>query len=165
MSAFEFEMEKRMNEIFSRKLLNLLRILTATSLVAVLAACSHHSKAGSHDKLLASETTSDIGINAYLWRAALETLDFMPIASTDAKGGVLVTDWYSNPQTPAERVKVTVYITDKRLRADGVKVTVNRQWMQGGLWVDQPDKYESAVKIQEAILMKARYIRLSLVPE
>ena len=164
MAAFEFGMEKRMIEILSRRPINTLRIVTAVSLMAVLAACSHH-KAGSHDKMLASEITSDIGVNAYLWRATLETLDFMPIASTDSKGGVVVTDWYTNPATPAERVKVTVYILDKQLRADALKVSVSRQWLEGGEWVDQPDKYSSATKLQEAILTKARYIRLETVPE
>jgi hypothetical protein len=157
-------MEKRMVDILSRRFSCALRIIATVSLAVTLAACSSH-KEGSHDKLLASETTSTIGVNAYLWRAALETLDFMALASTDSKGGVLVTDWYSNPVTPAERVKVTVYILDKRLRADALKVTVSRQWQQGGEWVDQPDKYSSAAKLQEAILTKARYIRLSIVPE
>lgn len=153
-----------MIDILSRRFSSLLRIIATTSLVAGLAACSHH-KEGSHEKLLASEVTSTIGVNAYLWRATLETIDFMPLASTDSKGGVIVTDWYSNPATPAERVKVTVYIVDKRLRADGLKVAVSRQWLEGGIWADQPDKYNSAAKLQEAILTKARYIRLNTVAE
>lgn len=157
-------MEKRMIEERPRRFVSALRIIATVSIMTAVAACSHH-KEGSHAKLLASEITSDIGVNAYLWRATLETLDFMPIASTDSKGGVIVTDWYSNPATPAERVKVTVYILDKSLRADALKVAVARQWLKGGIWVDQPDQIDSAGKLQNAILTEARQIRLSQVHE
>ncbi len=133
-------------------------------LMAALAGCGG-GKETSREKLLASEVTSTIGVNAYLWRATLDTLDFMPLAQTDSKGGVVVTDWYTNPDVPAERVKVTVYILDKRLRADALKATVFRQWLRAGEWVDQPATEDAAAKIEDAILTQARYIRLKTVPE
>src|SRR6266404_1951430 len=68
-----------------------------------------------------------IGVNSFLWRATLDTLAFMPLASADPFGGVIITDWYSPPETPGERFKMTIYILDRQLRADGVKVSVFRQ--------------------------------------
>jgi len=59
-------------------------------------------------------------VNGYLWRASLDTLAFMPLASADPYGGVIITDWYVNPERPEERFKCTVYILDSRLRADGL---------------------------------------------
>lgn len=152
-----------MIETLARRFLNILRIAAIGSVVVGLAACSH-KKSASHEKLLASEVTTTIGVNAYLWRATLDTLDFMPVADVDSKGGVLVTDWYVNPNTPTERAKITVYILDKQLRADGIKVTVFRQRAENGVWVDQPDQDGAAAKIQDAILTQARYIRLETVP-
>ena len=77
-----------------------------------------------------------IGVNSYLWRATLDTLAFMPLASADPYGGVVITDWYSDPQKPDERFKCTVYILDTRLRGDGLKVTVFKEVSNGqGGWV------------------------------
>jgi hypothetical protein len=67
-----------------------------------------------------------IGVNSFLWRASLDTLNFMPLASADPFGGVIITDWYSDPTTPAERFKATVYILDTRLRADALNVSIFR---------------------------------------
>src|ERR1044072_474866 len=72
---------------------------------------------------VAASQVTTIGVNAYLWRAALETLAFAPLAQTDSNGGVLVTEWYANPQNPGERAKVTVAILDRDLRADALRVT------------------------------------------
>jgi hypothetical protein len=77
-----------------------------------------------------------IGVNAYLWRASLETLSFMPLVQTDSNGGVIVTDWYANPNAAGERMKVTVTILDQDLRADALRVAASRQVSQNGQWVD-----------------------------
>jgi hypothetical protein len=77
----------------------------------------------------ASATTTTIGVNAYLWRAALETLSFAPLAQSDSSGGVIVTEWYANPNNPSERVKVTAAILDATLRADALRVTAAREVM------------------------------------
>ena len=73
------------------------------------------------------DSAASIGVNGYLWRATLDTLSFMPLASADPYGGVVITDWYTNPEKPDERFKCTVYILDARLRADGLNVAVFKQ--------------------------------------
>lgn len=110
----------------------------------------------------APSTEGAIGVNGYLWRASLDTLAFMPLASADPYGGVIVTDWYVNPETPAERFKATVYILDTRLRADGLNVTVFKQSKDiNGAWVDAPVADQTATDIENAILTRARQLRLS----
>ena len=105
---------------------------------------------------------AQIGVNGYLWRASLDTLAFMPLASADPYGGVIVTDWYVNPETPAERFKATVYILDTRLRADGLKVTVFKQVKDAsGNWVDAPVSDQTDTDMENAILTRARQLRLS----
>jgi hypothetical protein len=103
-----------------------------------------------------------IGVNAYLWRASLDTLAFMPLASADPYGGVIITDWYTNPEKPDERFKATVYILDTRLRADGLTVTVFKQ-VKGadGNWADSSSSNQTQVDIENSILTRARQLRLS----
>ena len=102
-----------------------------------------------------------LGVNSYLWHATLDTLAFMPLQSEDPFGGVIITDWYSSPQTPAERVKVTVYILDRRLRADGLKIAVFRQTKSNEGWVDVAVNPDTATKLTDAILTRARELRLA----
>jgi hypothetical protein len=103
-----------------------------------------------------------IGVNAYLWRATLDTLAFMPLSSADPYGGVVITDWYANPEKPDERFKATVYILDSRLRADGLNVTVFKQVRdETGGWKDSPTANQTDVDIENAILTRARQLRLS----
>ena len=104
-----------------------------------------------------------LGVNAYLWRAALDTLDFMPLGSADPVGGVIITDWYSAPENQNERMKVTVYILDRRLRADALKVAVFRQARTTEGWVDAAVNAETPVRLENAILTRARELHLSLV--
>ena len=107
------------------------------------------------------ESGGGIGVNSYLWRASLDTIAFMPLSSADPFGGVIITDWYINPAHPNERFKMTVYILDKRLRADGVKVAVFRQEQgPGGAWTDAPANVETGVRVENAILTKARQLRI-----
>jgi hypothetical protein len=103
-----------------------------------------------------------IGVNAYLWRATLDTLAFMPLASADPYGGVVITDWYANPEKPDERFKATVYILDTRLRADGLNVTVFKQVRDAtGAWKDSATAAQTDTDIENAILTRARQLRLS----
>ena len=103
-----------------------------------------------------------IGVNGYLWRATLDTLSFMPLASADPYGGVVITDWYINPEKPDERFKATVYILDSRLRADGLNVAIFKQNKAGGGdWVDAPSAGQTETDIENAILTRARQLRLS----
>lgn len=102
-----------------------------------------------------------IGVNSFLWRASLDTISFMPLSSADPFGGVLITDWYINPQHANERFKMTIYILDKRLRADGVKVSVFRQEKgPSGAWQDAPSNPETGVRVENAILIRARQLRI-----
>jgi len=103
-----------------------------------------------------------IGVNSYLWRATLDTLAFMPLASADPYGGVVITDWYVNPEKPDERFKCTVYILDARLRADGLNVAVFKQNRDAsGAWIDAASAGQTETDIENAILTKARQLRLS----
>jgi len=138
-----------------------LRTAVALALVASLAACGGGKKADKPD--LAASRITTIGVNSYLWRATLDALSFMPLAQTDSNGGVVVTDWYVNPQTPTERVKVTVSILDQDLRADAVRVAMQREVSQGGQWVSAPVQASSVQKLEDIILTKARDLRRAQV--
>jgi uncharacterized protein DUF3576 len=102
-----------------------------------------------------------IGVNVYLWRAALETIDFMPLVQADPFGGVIITDWYSPSETTSERFKLTVYILDRSLRADAIKVAVFRQTSDGGSWVDARVDPETKTGIENSILTRARELRIA----
>ena len=102
-----------------------------------------------------------LGVNSFLWHATLDTLRFMPLASADPFGGVVITDWYSAPEAPTERLKVTVYILDRSLRADGLKIAVFRQTQTGGTWTDAQVSADTATKLENAILTRARELRLA----
>ena len=103
----------------------------------------------------------DLGVNSYLWHATLDTLRFMPLASADPFGGVIITDWYSAPEAANERLKVTIYILDRNLRADGLKIAVFRQTAANGAWVDAAVNPDTATKLENAILTRARELRLA----
>ena len=108
------------------------------------------------------DNAAAIGVNGYLWRATLDTLSFMPLQSADPYGGVIVTDWYTNPEKPDERFKCTVYILDSRLRADGLNVAVFKQNRDGtGNWVDAATAGQTETDIENSILTRARQLRLS----
>jgi hypothetical protein len=104
-----------------------------------------------------------IGVNSYLWRASLDTLSFMPLASADPFGGVIITDWYADPTTPSERFKATVYILDTHLRADALNVSIFRQTQVNGAWQDATVDPQTEIQIENAILTRARQLRLSTV--
>jgi hypothetical protein len=108
---------------------------------------------------MAPVNITQIGINAYLWRASLDTLSFMTIAQTDSNGGVIVTEWYVNPAVPSERMKVSVSVLDAALRADAVRVAAARQVYQNGQWVDAAVQAATNAKLEEIILQKARDLR------
>lgn len=103
-----------------------------------------------------------LGVNGYLWRSALDTVQFMPILSADSNGGTILTDWYSPSATPNERLKLNIIIKDQTLRADGVKVTVFKQKADGkGNWRDMPVNPDTATKLEDQIVQNARQLRLA----
>ena len=139
-----------------------LTISTATKYAIGAAAMAGLTACGGSERPrteLAAAQINTIGVNAYLWRGALETLSFAPLASADSDGGVIVTDWYANPSNPEERVKVFVAILDQDLRADALRVTANRQVSQSGAWVDAPVQAATVQKLEDIILTKARDLR------
>jgi hypothetical protein len=149
-------------------------VMVAAVASAALAGCVHHDNGpqayqrgggfhpfGGHP---APATAPVIGVNAYLWRATLDVLAFMPLASADPYGGVVITDWYVNPEKQDERFKCTVYILDTRLRADGLNVTVFKQVKDAtGAWVDATTADQTSTDIENSILTRARQLRLSNV--
>lgn len=139
----------------------LLRLAVAGTAVLALAACSGGRERPRAD--LAAAQVNTIGVNAYLWRAALETVSFAPLLQFDANAGVIVTDWYANPRNPGERVKMTVTILDTDLRADALRVAASRQVSQGGSWVDAPVQAATVQKLEDIILTKARELRRQAV--
>lgn len=103
-----------------------------------------------------------IGVNGYLWRASLDTLEFLPLETADPWGGIINYAWYSSPSSPNERIKATVYILDSRLRADALNVTVNRQVRnEAGDWVEAPVASQTETDLENAILTRARQLRLA----
>lgn len=98
-------------------------------------------------------------VNAYLWRATLDTLSFMPLASADPFGGVIITDWYSPPQAEGERFKATAYVIGRQLRSDGVRVQVFRQVNRNGAWVDAPASTATNSEMEDRVLARARELR------
>ena len=108
---------------------------------------------------MAASKVTTIGVNSYLWRASLEALSFMPLLQTDSNGGVIVTDWYANPNNPNERMKVSVAILDQDLRADALRVAASRQVNQAGNWVEAPVAAATVQKLEDVILTRARDLR------
>ena len=132
------------------------RLALAATLLTSLAACGGKDRPAAD--LAASQVTT-IGVNSYLWRAALDTVSFAPLLQADSAGGVIVTDWYANPSNPGERVKLSVTILDQDLRADALRVAASRQVAQSGAWVDAPVQAATVQKLEDIILTKARDLR------
>ncbi len=140
----------------------LLRTAFVVSLVLPIAACGGGSKDRPRGDLAASRVTT-IGVNSYLWRASLDTISFMPLLQTDSNGGVIVSDWYANPASPAERMKVTITILDQDLRADALHVAVLRQINRNSQWIDAPVRAATAQKLEDIILTRARDLRRAAI--
>ena len=137
------------------------KIGIAAMLALTLAGCGGGNRKA---KLaLAASSVSQIGVNAYLWRASLDALSFMPLLQSDSAGGVIVTDWYANPANPGERVKVSVTILDQDLRADALRVSASRQVAEGGNWVNAPVQAATVQRLEDIILTKARDLRRNAV--
>lgn len=170
----------------------LFRFLSFLSILALLTACGPLVKEASYptrpegtDKILYSdqkrdtiwgkgetlssrlfgekEDTTGIGVNGFLWRASLDTVSFMPVTSADPFGGVILTDWYENPKTPGERYKLNIYILDRQLRADGVRVAAFKQKREGkkGGWQEVETPAGMVDSIENSILTRAREMRVA----
>lgn len=135
-------------------------LVALAALATVASGCSRNRDIPTE---LAPSRMTQIGVNSYLWRAAVDTLSFAPLVTADSNGGVIVTDWYANPNTPGERVKLTVSIIDQDLRADALRVAASRQVNQNGVWVDAPVAAATVQKLEDIILTRARDLRRTTV--
>lgn len=142
------------------------KTVLATALVLsgglVLSGCGGLPFSGKSASSARTTAQQGIGVNAYLWRATLDTMSFMPLLNADPWGGVVNYDWYVNPQTPNERFKATVFILDTRLRADALNVTVTKEVRDAaGGWTAAPVAAQTEADLENAILTKARQLNLS----
>lgn len=101
-----------------------------------------------------------LGVNAFLWRATLDTLGFMPLVSADPFGGVIITDWFTPADAPGERFKANAYVLGRQLRSDGIRVQLFRQVQQGGQWVDVPTAQRLNTEMEDRVLARARELRV-----
>ena len=129
-------------------------------IAAVAPGCSRNREI---PNTLAPSRMTSIGVNAYLWRAAIDTVSFAPLLQADANSGVIITDWYANPNSPTERVKLTVSILDQELRADALRIAALRQVNQDGAWVDAPVAAATVQKLEDIILTRARDLRRTTI--
>ena len=105
---------------------------------------------------------SSIGmsINTYLWQGALDTLSFMPLSSADPIGGTIITDWYSSTNNPDERCKLNVFISGKQLKTQNLRVASFCQNYQDNRWVNKDINDDNNIKLENAILNKAKKLKL-----
>jgi Domain of unknown function (DUF3576) len=143
--------------------MNHLRSTAAAALVVLALASSGCATNRSLPNGLAPSRVTTIGVNSYLWRAAVDTVSFAPLLQANASSGVIITDWYANPKAPGERVKLTVAILDQDLRADALRVSAARQVLQNGAWADAPVSAATVQKLEDIILTRARDLRRSSV--
>ena len=143
--------------------------LLSTSFLAItlLAGCSSvgfgKSKARVQAEKVSAAQAPQMGVNSFLWRASLETLNFMPLSQVDPFGGVIVTDWYASAEAPEERFKANVYILDTNLRADALKASIFKQTRSGGGWQDAAVDADTSRQIENAILTRARQLYIATV--
>ena len=112
-----------------------------------------------------NNTSAGLPINALLWRASLDILSTIPLDDIDAFGGTIVTEWYAVPETPQERIKVSVFVLGRELRSDGIRVVVNKQTKQAEGWLDAGIDDMLSRQLEELILTRAREIRGQTIGE
>jgi len=143
--------------------MNRLQTTAAALLVFALAGSGCARNKNLPTRLAPSKFTT-IAVNSYLWRAAVDTVSFAPLLQANPNSGVIITDWYTNPKAPGERVKLTVAVLDPDLRADALRVSAARQVNQNGAWVDAPVSAATVQKLEDIILTRARDLRRAAVP-
>jgi hypothetical protein len=136
---------------------------TAAALLVLALAGSGCARNRSLPSGLAPSKVTTIGVNTYLWKAAIDTVSFAPLLQANPNSGVIITDWYANPKAPGERVKLTVAVLDQDLRADALRVSASRQVNQNGAWVDAPVSAATVQKLEDIILTRARDLRRTSV--
>src|SRR6476646_2940116 len=140
------------------------RPLTTSALLVLALAAPGCAKDRTLPNQLAASNVTTLAINSYLWRAAIDTVSFAPLLQANPNSGVIITDWYSSPKAPGERVKLTVAVLDPDLRADALRVSAARQVNQSGAWVDAPVTAATVQKLEDIILTRARDLRRATIP-
>ena len=115
---------------------------------------------GNNSSQESSTSNISMPVNVYLWRGALETINFMPLSSTDPIGGTIITDWYSTSENQSERCKLNIFISGKSLNTENLKVTSFCQEFNNQIWVNKKTEKENNKKIENAILNRAKKLRL-----
>ena len=141
----------------------LLLSLCAATLLAGCSSLSLGGKSEAERQAEAVQYAPSNGVNSFLWRASLETMDFMPLDQVDPYGGVILTDWYADPAAPNERLKANIYILDTNLRADALKVAIFKQVQNGGMWQDASVDADTSRQVENAILSRARQLYIATV--
>lgn len=100
-------------------------------------------------------------INPFLWKASIETISFMPLASTDPFAGTIITDWYAAENNIGERCKLNIFINGADMKTDNLKVLSFCQSLKNNQWVNSPSNSEDNTKLENAILNKAKKLKLT----
>ena len=114
---------------------------------------------------LSVKESSGIPVNALLWRASLDITSILPIDDVDVFSGTLITDWYSLPSQPSEQIKIAIFVLDKELRSDAIRVVVYVQSLRGDVWQDTGIDPKLATRLEDLILTRARELRASSVTQ
>jgi hypothetical protein len=135
------------------------QLLRATSAAGTSGGITLFGGGGTEKGQEGSAGAGGLGVNAFLWRATLDTLSFMPLASADPFGGVIITDWHAPGGVSNERFKATAYVLGRQLRSDGVRIALFRQVRGAGGWVDAPVSAATAAELEDKVLTRARELR------
>jgi len=112
------------------------------------------------NKQKGSVGTFGMPINTFLWRGALDTINFMPLNSADPIGGTILTDWYSSSNNENERCKLNIFISGAELKTQNLKVTSFCQEFKNQKWINKDVSPENNIKLENAILNKAKKLKL-----
>ena len=107
------------------------------------------------------QSSVDFKSSNVLWRATLKSLEFLPLMNADYSGGVIIYDWYSNPNKPSEQIKISVQFLNNELRSDSIKIIAHKKDCENinkcsNLEVDQ----QFALSIKEGIINSARLLKI-----
>ncbi len=95
-------------------------------------------------------------VDPRLWRAALDAVALMPLNMSDPKRGVILTDWYTLPELPNQRVKIAIYVVGRGISPQSLRVAIQRQEKDAtGRWVDRPAAPGSILELERRILQHA----------
>ena len=113
-------------------------------------------------KIINPQNLDNVNVNGYLWRATLNILSFVPLISTDALSGTIITDWYANKNIQNQRLKIKVYINSNELKSESIKIKVEIQSFKNNIWSQPLTSNSLATQIEDSILNEARNLKLNL---